>query len=88
MLWRRFDEKVERTPAPHRRTPARALLAAGGTLLLLALLEGGVRWALGLAAEHRALRGRGGCCSSPSSLVERRAAEPVLPLWVFRQPAC
>jgi EmrB/QacA subfamily drug resistance transporter len=81
-LWRRFDEKVERTR--HRIDVAGALLlATGGTLLLLALLEGGVRWGWG----------------SPQSLgvfvvsallllafvrVERTAPEPVLPLWIFR----
>ena len=36
-----------------------------------------------LVAEHRRLRRRRGCCSSAFVLVERRAAEPVLPLWVF-----
>src|SRR6478609_935340 len=45
-LWRRFDERVERTR--HRIDVAGALLlASGGTLLLLALLEGGVRWGWG-----------------------------------------
>jgi EmrB/QacA subfamily drug resistance transporter len=81
VLVRRFNEVVERQR--HRIDYAGAgLLAVGGTLLLLALLEGGQRWAW----------------DSPTSLVlfavsivaliafvavERRAAEPVLPLWVL-----
>ena len=80
-LARNFTEKVERRP--HRIDVAGAsLLALGGVTLLLALLEGGVRW---------------GWSSAPSVVlfvvaavalvffvaVERRAAEPVLPLWVF-----
>ena len=82
VLWRRFDERVTRTR--HRIDYAGAgLLAAGGVLLLLALLEGGVRWAwlsgtsLGLFAVAVSLLVAFG-------LVERRAAEPVLPLWIFR----
>jgi len=81
-LARKFGERVERVS--HRVDyPGAALLAAGCTLLILGLLEGGGAWA----------------CTSPTGLavfavaaasfmafvaVERRAAEPVLPLWVFR----
>ena len=44
VLWRRFDEQVERRR--HRiDIGGSALLALGGTTLLLALLEGGVEWA-------------------------------------------
>ncbi|MCW2794853.1 MAG: major facilitator superfamily 1 [Nocardioides sp.] len=82
MLWRRFDERVERTR--HRIDYAGAvLLAAGATLLLLGLLEGGVRWdwtspaSLGLFATSLALL-------VGFVVVERRAPEPVLPLWIFR----
>ncbi|GAA1150934.1 MDR family MFS transporter [Nocardioides aquiterrae] len=83
MLWRRFGERVER----RRHTIDYAgslLLTAGGVLLLLALLEGGVRWAwdsptsLGLFAVAAVLL-------AGFVVVERRAAEPVLPLWVFRR---
>ncbi|MGN6252697.1 MAG: MDR family MFS transporter [Marmoricola sp.] len=81
MLLRRFDEKVERRRHRIDYTGA-TLLALGGTALLMALLEGGQRWGW----------------SSPTSvvlfacsvvllvgfvLVERRAPEPLLPLWVF-----
>ena len=43
VLWRRFEEKVERRR--HRIDYlGSTLLGVGGTLLLLALLEGGVEW--------------------------------------------
>ena len=81
-LWRRFHEQVERKR--HRIDYLGAtLLGLGGTLLLLALLEGGVEWgwssatSIGLFAAAVVLLG-------VFVLVETRAAEPVLPLWVFR----
>ncbi|WIX77932.1 MDR family MFS transporter [Amycolatopsis carbonis] len=81
MLYRKFAERVERTR--HRIDYAGAgLLISGCTLLILGLLEGGVAWGWGsvvgvliFVASAAALIG--------FVLVERRAAEPVLPLWVF-----
>jgi len=62
-----------------------ALLLTGGcTLLILGLLEGGVAWpwasvpGIGIPAVGLVLIG-------VFLLVERRAAEPILPLWVFRR---
>ena len=82
VLWRRFDEKVERKR--HRIDYAGAgLLAVGGVLLLLALLEGGVRWAWGSGASL-ALFAAAAVLLAAFVVVERRAAEPVLPLWIFR----
>jgi EmrB/QacA subfamily drug resistance transporter len=82
MLQRRFHEQVAR--ARHRfDVLGAALLTAGGLLLLLALLEGGVQWrwtsltSIVLFAVAVALL-------AAFVLVEWRAAEPVLPLWVFR----
>ena len=81
-LWSRFHEKIERRR--HRIDYLGAtLLGAGGTLLLLALLEGGVQWAwdsgtsIALFLASVALLGS-------FVLVERRASEPVLPMWMFR----
>ena len=60
-----------------------ALLTAGGVLLLLGLLEGGVAWAwrsatsVGVFAAALVLL-------ALFAVVERRVAEPVLPMWVFR----
>jgi EmrB/QacA subfamily drug resistance transporter len=81
MLARNFHERVTRRSRRIDYAGA-ALLTIGCTLLILGLLEGGVSWGWG---------------SVPSMLifvvalamlvtfvfVERRAAEPVLPLWVF-----
>ncbi|MFF8832602.1 MFS transporter [Streptomyces sp. NPDC015131] len=58
---------------------------ATGTLLLTALVQGGVAWpwlsppSLGLFAGAAAL-------AAVTAAVERRAAEPVIPGWVWRRP--
>lgn len=81
MIWRRFDERVERSR--HRIDYAGAvLLAGGGVLLLLGLLEGGVRWDWASPASV-AIFVVAAVLLVGFVLVERRAAEPVLPLWVF-----
>ncbi|GAA1517527.1 MFS transporter [Nocardioides humi] len=89
VLWRRFDEaatpsaragRAERRPVD---VPGALLLAAAAGLLLLGLLEGGIRWAwwspvgVGIFVVAAAL-------AMAFVLVERRVADPVLPLWVFR----
>lgn len=61
------------------------LLAAATSLLVLALLEGGHAW------SWVSLPSIGAFVAGASLLVafavaERRAAEPVLPMWVFRRP--
>jgi EmrB/QacA subfamily drug resistance transporter len=83
LIHRSFRERVERQ-AHTLDARGALLLALGGTLLLLGLLEGGQSWSW----------------ASPVSVtifvaaalllllfvfVERSAAEPVLPLWVFRR---
>jgi EmrB/QacA subfamily drug resistance transporter len=61
-----------------------AVLTAALSMLILGLLEGGVRWSwtsapsLGLFVGAVALLGM-------FVHVERRAAEPILPLWIFRR---
>jgi EmrB/QacA subfamily drug resistance transporter len=83
LLARRFAERVERRS--HAMDYAgSALLVTGWSLIILGLLEGGVAWAFGspigigvLAAGLAAL--------AAFVVVERRAAEPVVPLWVFRR---
>jgi len=83
MLIRRFGEQVERHR--HRIDFAGAgLLAAGCSLLILGFLEGGILWpwlsapSIGVLASAVALLVLFG-------FAERRAAEPVLPLWVLRE---
>ncbi|MGY2700862.1 MDR family MFS transporter [Nocardioides sp. HB32] len=82
-LWRRFEERVER----QRHTIDYAgslLLTGGGILLLLALLEGGVRWSWD-SATSVSLFAVAAVLLVGFVLAERRAPEPVLPIWVFRK---
>ena len=83
MLQRGFSEKFKRTI--HKIDYAGAvLLAAGGSLLILGLLAGGVDWAWDSPASVVVLTGAVVLLVS-FGLVERRAKEAILPLWVFRR---
>jgi EmrB/QacA subfamily drug resistance transporter len=82
-LLRAFHENV--TSQRHRLDYAgAALLAVGGTLLLLGLLEGGHAWPW-RSWTSLAVLGGGAVLIAVLVLVERAAAEPVLPGWVFRR---
>jgi EmrB/QacA subfamily drug resistance transporter len=81
-LVRKFHEQVHRQP--HRIDYAGAvLLVAGTSLLVLGLLEGGVLWAWVSVPSVATLIG-GTLLLVICGLVERRAAEPILPGSVFR----
>ncbi|WP_211589980.1 MDR family MFS transporter [Microbispora sp. H11081] len=83
MLARRFKERVKR--GSHRIDYAgAALLTGGSSLLILGLLEGGVAWDWN-SAPSLLIFAAGLLMIVTFVLVERRAAEPVLPLWVFRR---
>jgi EmrB/QacA subfamily drug resistance transporter len=83
MLWRSFQEEVQRRR--HQLDIAGAgLLTAGFSLIILGLLEGGVAWSWGSVTSYVVFT-VGGLALVAFLLVERRAAEPVLPLWVFRR---
>jgi EmrB/QacA subfamily drug resistance transporter len=83
MLVRRFREDVTRRR--HTIDYAGALLlAVGGSLLILGLLEGGVEWAWDSATGVTVLAAAVVLLLA-FVLVERRAAEPILPLWVFQR---
>jgi EmrB/QacA subfamily drug resistance transporter len=81
-LARHFKEKVTRRAHRIDYTGA-VLLTAGCSLVILGLLEGGVAW--GWASVPSLLIFAAGVVTLVAFvLVERRAAEPILPLWVFR----
>ncbi len=81
MLMRSFREDVTRRK--HRIDLAGTVLLTGGcTLVILAVLEGGQAWAWGSAAGI-SVPAIGVLMLAAFVLVERRVAEPVLPLWVF-----
>jgi EmrB/QacA subfamily drug resistance transporter len=82
-LVRAFHEKVVRRE--HRQDFVGAsLLTVGCTLLILGLLEGGQAWAWVSPASILVLVA-GAAVLGVFVLVERVAAEPVLPAWVFRR---
>lgn len=79
---------VEPVRSPGRRGPvdwagALAVFACGG-LLLFALVQGGVAWPW-LSAPSLALLGASVVLAAVVVRVERRAAEPILPGWVWRR---
>ncbi|WP_432825011.1 MFS transporter [Dactylosporangium sp. CA-092794] len=82
MLLRHLRENVERRR--HRIDYLGAgLLISGCTLVILGTLEGGITWAW-LSAPSVVIFVLGAVLVTAFVLVERRAAEPILPLWVFR----
>jgi MFS family permease len=87
MLWRRFDEsrtaRDPSTPRPRIDVLGTVLLLVGTVALLVALLEGGVLWSWASPVSIALLAGAA-LVLVAFVLVERRAADPVLPLWVFR----
>jgi EmrB/QacA subfamily drug resistance transporter len=80
-MLRRFSERVERRQASVDYLGA-ALLTVATTLVVLGLLEGGRSWAWG-AWQTPAVFGLAVVLLGLFARVERRAAEPILPLWVF-----
>ncbi|MFD3743374.1 MDR family MFS transporter [Nocardia sp. NPDC058633] len=81
MLVRHVHESV---PRHHRRVdyPGAVLLTLGAGALVLGLLEGGQAWAWGSPVGFAVF----GCAALSLMLfvvVEARAAQPILPLWVF-----
>ena len=82
-LIRNFIEGVERKT--HRIDLAgAALLAAGTGLLILGLLEGGLLWTW-VSVPSITILTAGTALLIIFAFVERRAAEPILPGWVFRR---
>jgi EmrB/QacA subfamily drug resistance transporter len=82
MLARNFDESVHKVERRIDYAGA-ALLMSGLSLLILVLLQGGATWPW-TSAPVIGLATTGVLLLVAFVLVERRAAEPVLPFWVFR----
>ena len=83
LLVRHFHEQVERQR--HRIDYlGAALLAASMSLIILALLQGGQAWAWDSWQSFGAF-GLGAALLVAFVFAERRAAEPILPLWVFSE---
>jgi len=82
LIQRHLHERVERRT--HRIDYAGAFtLTASCSLLILALLEGGVSWAWG-SSTSIALFAASALLLVAFVQIERTVAEPILPLWVFR----
>jgi EmrB/QacA subfamily drug resistance transporter len=83
LIARNLRETVERRE--HHIDYLGALtLTSGMTLVLLGVLEGGQAWAW-TSPTSIAVFAAGAALLVAFALVERRAAEPVLPLWVMRR---
>ena len=82
VVWRRFHETVRRS-RPQVDYLGAAVLTVGLTLLVLGLLEGGQAWAWA-APPSLLVLGLGVVFLVVFVQVERRAAEPVLPLDLLR----
>ena len=81
LIARAFHESVERRA--HRIDYAgSAVLTAGMALVILGVLEGGQAWAWSYATSI-AVFAAGAALLALFPWIERRAAEPVLPLWVL-----
>jgi len=83
MIVRRFHEKVERGH-PAIDYKGAGLLATGLALVILGALEGGQAWAWG-SPTGIAILTLGAASLVAFAFVERRAASPMLPLWIFRR---
>jgi EmrB/QacA subfamily drug resistance transporter len=82
MIWRRFTETVQRS-RPRIDYLGATVLTSGLTLLVLGLLEGGQAWAWD-APQSVAVLASGVLLLTTFVLVERRAADPVVPLALLR----
>ncbi|MGW0731578.1 MFS transporter [Streptomyces sp. NPDC002851] len=77
---------ARRTSSPRPRIDwagALCVFATGGAVLT-ALVQGGVAWPW-LSVPSLALFGAGGVLAAVTVVVERRAAEPIIPGWVWRR---
>ncbi|WP_412556730.1 MFS transporter [Streptomyces sp. WA6-1-16] len=88
-LWlvvRHLHEPSRPRPAARPRVDWAGALAvfATGSLLLTALVQGGVAWPW-LSAPSLGLFGASAALAALTVVIERRAAEPIIPGWVWRR---
>ncbi|UQA97953.1 MFS transporter [Streptomyces halobius] len=76
--------RAARTPRPRVDWPGALAIFACGGLLLTALVQGGVAWPW-LSAPSLLLLAGSALCGAVTVLIERRAAEPIIPGWVWRR---
>ncbi|MFI0988894.1 MFS transporter [Streptomyces exfoliatus] len=86
LIWRHLVEPARTAPrAPVRIDWAGALgIFATGALLITALVQGGVAWPW-LSAPSLGLLAGAAVLGAVTVVVERRAAEPIVPGWVWRR---
>ncbi|WP_399036609.1 MFS transporter [Streptomyces sp. ASQP_92] len=86
LVGRYFTEPARTAPAGRPRVDWAGALCvfATGALLLTALVQGGVAWAWFSPPSLALFAGSAGCAAL-TVYVERRAAEPVIPGWVWRR---
>ncbi|MER5884671.1 MFS transporter [Streptomyces sp. NPDC001941] len=85
LVWRNLTEPVRREGPPARVDwPGALAVFVTGTALLTALVQGGVAWAW-TSAPSLALFGTALAGAALTFHVERRAAEPVIPGWVWKR---
>ncbi|MGB7447847.1 MAG: MFS transporter, partial [Ornithinimicrobium sp.] len=84
MVARKLHEQKAATDRPRSRVDytGAALLVLGSVLLLLALLEGGILWPW-MSVTSISMFTAAGVLLVVFVLVERRAAQPILPMWLF-----
>ncbi|MGW7368515.1 MFS transporter [Streptomyces sp. NPDC054841] len=85
LIGRHLVEPVrERGPRTRVDWPGALAVFVTGALLLTALVQGGVAWPW-LSAPSLGLLASSAVCAGVTVLIERRAAEPVIPGWVWRR---
>ncbi len=82
MLFRNLHEERPATTKPEIDYLGTVLLTIGAGAVILGLLEGGHAWAWNSPASYTVLGG-GAILLIAFGFAERRAANPILPLWLF-----
>ncbi|MFJ5226951.1 MFS transporter [Streptomyces sp. NPDC088400] len=77
-------DRTVRAPRTHIDWAGALAVFATGTLLLTALVQGGVAWPW-LSAPSFAFLGASAVLAAVTVVIERRAAEPIIPGWVWRR---